>query len=136
MFTFQIMSEQDLDIATRKAKAIPGSYLGSRSLYGEKYFWDVFRIKQYNFSEIDGGRVKRKELELKSKISDHDFSFQTAKIIKMLEKENFVAVKIKLAKEGANEDAERLKNKILAEVENNKDILGEKESRLSITIIR
>ena len=36
MLTFQIMSEQDLEIATRKAKAIPGSYLGSKSLYGEK----------------------------------------------------------------------------------------------------
>ena len=77
--------------------------------------------------------MKRKELELKSKISDHDFSFQAAKIIKMLTKENFVAVKIKLARNGSNEDAERLKTKILAEVENNKDILGEKASRLSIT---
>ena len=77
--------------------------------------------------------MKRKELELKSKISDHDFSFQTAKIIKMLTKENFVAVKIKLARNGSSEDAERLKTKILAEVENNKDILGEKASRLSIT---
>ena len=37
MLTFQIMSEQDLEIATRKAKAIPGTYLGSKSLYGEKY---------------------------------------------------------------------------------------------------
>ena len=90
----------------------------------------------YFSSEIDGGRVKRKELELKSKISDHDFSFQTAKIIKMLLKENFVAVKIKLTRDGANEDAERLKGKILAEVENNQDILGEKVSRLSITIGR
>ena len=54
----------------------------------------------------------------------------------MLMKENFIAVKIKPTRDGANEDAERLKNNILAEVENNKDILGEKESRLSITIIR
>ena len=86
--------------------------------------------------EVDGGRVRRKELELKSKITDHDFSFQIAKIIKMLLKENFVAVKIKLTRDGSNEDAERLKNKILAEVENNQDILGEKVSRLSITINR
>ena len=90
----------------------------------------------YFSSEIDGGRVKRKELELKSKISDHDFSFQTDKIIKMLQKENFVAVKIKLTRDGANEDAERLKNKILSEVESNKDNLGEKVTRLSITIMR
>ena len=80
--------------------------------------------------------MRRKELELKSKITDHDFSFQIAKIIKMLVKENFVAVKIKLTRDGSNEDAERLKNKILAEVENNQDILGEKVSRLSITINR
>ena len=88
------------------------------------------------YLEVDGGRVRRKELELKSKITDHDFSFQIAKIIKMLLKENFVAVKIKLTRDGSNEDAERLKNKILAEVENNQDILGEKVSRLSITINR
>ena len=35
MLTFQIMSEQDLEIATRKAKAIPGTYRGSRAIYGE-----------------------------------------------------------------------------------------------------
>ena len=135
MYTFQIMSEQDLEIATRKAKALPGSYLGSRSIYGEKYIWKD-SIWYFFSSEIDGGRVKRKELELKSKISDHDFSFQTDKIIKMLQKENFVAVKIKLTRDGANEDAERLKNKILSEVESNKDNLGEKVTRLSITITR
>ena len=32
---FQIMSEQDLEIATRKEKAIPSTYLGSRTNFGE-----------------------------------------------------------------------------------------------------
>ena len=42
MLTFQIMSEQDLEIATKKAKAIPSTYLGSKSLYGEKYFSNIY----------------------------------------------------------------------------------------------
>ena len=36
--TFQIMSEQDLAIATKKQKAIPGSYLGSRTYFGKNLF--------------------------------------------------------------------------------------------------
>ena len=86
------------------------------------------------FVEIDGSRVKRKELELKSRISDHHFEFQVTKVIKWLQKENFVAVKIKVARDSSTEDAERLKEKILKEVENNKDILAEKTSRVSIVI--
>ena len=128
------MSEQDLEIAARKAKAVPGSYLGSKSIYGEKYFPRTNSELKIFSLETDEGRVKRKEVELKSKITDHDFSFHLAKIIKLLLKENFVAVRIKLTRDGSNEDAERLKSKILAEVENNKDILGEKVSRLSITL--
>ena len=81
---------------------------------------------------MEGGRVKRKELDMKSKITDHDFEFQVAKIIKWLQKENFVAVKIKTTSDTTSQDAERLKEKILKEVQNNEDILGDRMSRLTI----
>ena len=35
--TFQIMSEKDLEIATKKEKAIPSTYLGSRTFFGESF---------------------------------------------------------------------------------------------------
>ena len=69
---------------------------------------------------------------MKSKITDHDFEFQVAKIIKWLQKENFVAVKIKTTSDTTSQDAERLKENILKEVQNNEDILGDRMSRLTI----
>ena len=124
------MSEQDLAIATKKEKAIPASYLGSRTYFGK----NLFRMLSFiiHFVEVEGGRVKRKELDMKSKITDHDFEFQVAKIIKWLQKENFVAVKIKTTRDTTSQDAERLKEKILKEVQNNEDILGDRMSRLTI----
>ena len=46
----------------------------------------------------EDGKIKQKQLELKSRISDNDFQFQGAKIIKWLEKGQFVSVSIKTAK--------------------------------------
>ena len=78
---FQIMSEEDLEVATRKLKKTSSAYLGSREIY-----------------ETEQGKAKMKQMDLKSRISDNDFQYQAAKIVKWLEKGQFVNVTIKVAK--------------------------------------
>ena len=91
---FKIMSDVDLEIAARKARS-ESNYLGSRTIY-----------------ETETGRVKQKQLELKSKLSDHDLSIQTSKIVKWLQKGNFVQIEIKTARDSTKEDAVKVQKKI------------------------
>ena len=91
----------------------------------------IFIIK--NFAETEEGRIKQKQLELKSKISDNDFQFQVAKILKWLEKGQFVSVTIKVASRGSKEDAESLKKRIEKFIADNSDVITN-ASRLSIKV--
>ena len=111
---FQIMSEEDLEVATRKLKKTSSAYLGSREIY-----------------ETEQGKAKMKQMDLKSRISDNDFQYQAAKIVKWLEKGQFVNVTIKVAKGSSPEEAETLKQKIYKLLEDNQDIIPNK-SRLTI----
>ena len=86
-----------------------------------------------NFAETEEGRIKQKQLELKSKISDNDFQFQVAKILKWLEKGQFVSVTIKVASRGSKEDAESLKKRIEKFIADNSDVITN-ASRLSIKV--
>eukprot|EP00092_Neocalanus_flemingeri_P003513 GFUD01003767.1.p1 GENE.GFUD01003767.1~~GFUD01003767.1.p1 ORF type:complete len:210 (-),score=45.81 GFUD01003767.1:111-740(-) len=113
---FKIMSDVDLEIAARKARTDSSNFLGSRTIY-----------------ETDTGRLKQKQMELKTRLSDHDLSFQTAKILKWLQKGHFVKVEIKVAKESTKEDAEALKKKIEQEMSEHKEILGLSNSKLIIS---
>ena len=70
---------------------------------------------------------------MKSRITDNDFQYQVAKIVKWLEKGQFVTLTIKTSKSGSRDDAEDLKKKVEKAVAENKDII-EKDSRLSIKI--
>ena len=72
-----------------------------------------------------------KQMDLKSRISDNDFQYQAAKIVKWLEKGQFVNVTIKVAKGSSPEEAETLKQKIYKLLEDNQDIITNK-SRLSV----
>lgn len=103
---FQLMSDVELEIAIRKEKSHSASYAGVRTSY-----------------EMDGGKLKLKELDLKSRITENDFTVQTAKILKWLEKGNFVAVSIKVARESSKEEAENLKKRIEALLVENKDLI-------------
>jgi len=115
---FKIMSDVDLEIAARKARAETKSgYLGSKVIY-----------------ETESGRLKQKQIELKSKLTDHDLCFQTAKISKWLQKGHFVRVDIKLAKGSDKADAEKIKLKIEAEMSDHKELLGQNNSKLVINI--
>lgn len=111
---FKIMSDVDLEIAARKART-ESNYMGSRTIY-----------------ETDSGRLKQKQMELKSKLSDHDLSFQTAKIVKWLEKGHFVKIEIKVAQGGTKQDAEALKKKIEEGMAEHQDLLGQNNSKLII----
>ena len=111
---FQIMSEEDLEVATRKLKKTSSAYLGSREIY-----------------ETEQGKAKMKQMDLKSRISDNDFQYQAAKIVKWLEKGQFVNVTIKVAKGSSPEEAETLKQKIYKLLEDNQDIIPNK-SRLTV----
>ena len=51
-------------------------------------------------------------MELKSRITDNDFQFQGDKILKWLEKGQFVSVTIKVAKSSSKDEAEDVKKKI------------------------
>jgi len=111
---FKIMSDVDLEIAARKART-ESNYMGSRTIY-----------------ETDSGRLKQKQMELKSKLSDHDLSFQTAKIVKWLQKGHFVKIEIKVAQGGTKQDAEALKKKIEEGMSEHQDLLGQNNSKLII----
>ena len=111
---FQIMSEEDLEVATRKLKKTSSAYLGSREIY-----------------ETEQGKAKMKQMDLKSRISDNDFQYQAAKIVKWLEKGQFVNVTIKVAKGSSPEEAETLKQKIYKLLQDNQDIIPNK-SRLTV----
>ena len=80
----------------------------------------------------EDGKIKQKQLELKSRISDNDFQFQGAKIIKWLEKGQFVSVSIKTAKSSSKDEAEEVKRKIETLVADNGDINA---SRLTIKLM-
>jgi len=86
------------------------------------------------FSETDSGRLKQKRMELKSKLSDHDLNFQTAKILKWLEKGHFVKIDIKVAKGSGKDEAEDIKKRIENEMSEHKDLLGLNNSKLIITV--
>ena len=77
--------------------------------------------------------MKLKELDLKSRITENDFSVQSAKLLKWLEKGNFVTVTIKVAKESSKEEAENLKKRIEALLTENKDLILN-TSRLTIKV--
>ena len=77
--------------------------------------------------------MKLKELDLKSRITENDFSVQSAKLLKWLEKGNFVMVTIKVAKESSKEEAENLKKRIEALLTENKDLIPN-TSRLAIKV--
>eukprot|EP00090_Calanus_glacialis_P008188 TRINITY_DN16503_c0_g1_i1.p1 TRINITY_DN16503_c0_g1~~TRINITY_DN16503_c0_g1_i1.p1 ORF type:complete len:210 (-),score=62.92 TRINITY_DN16503_c0_g1_i1:54-683(-) len=113
---FKIMSDVDLEIAARKART-ESNYLGSRTIY-----------------ETDSGRLKQKQMELKSKLSDNDLSFQTAKILKWLQKGHFVNINIKVARGDTKDDAAALKKKIEDGMSEHKDMLGANNSKLVINI--
>jgi len=113
---FKIMSDVDLEIAARKARA-ESKYLGSKLIY-----------------ETESGRLKQKQIELKSQLTDHDLSFQTAKIKKWLQKGHFVKIEIKLAKGDVKANAENLKTKILTEMSEHKELLGLQNSKLVINV--
>jgi len=113
---FKIMSDVDLEIAARKSRA-ETKYNGSKTIY-----------------ETDSGRLKQKQIELKTKLSDHDLNVQTSKMVKWLEKGNFVKVDIKIAKEGVKSDAEALKKKIEDQMLGHKDLLGLNNSKLIINV--
>jgi len=113
---FKIMSDVDLEIAARKARA-ESAYLGSKTMY-----------------ETDSGRLKQKQLELKTKMSDHDLSFKISSVIKWLKKGHFVRVDIKIAKGGTKADAEALKKKIEDEMADHQELLGQNNSKLIVNL--
>ena len=82
---------------------------------------------------MDGSKLKLKELDLKSRITENDFSVQSAKLLKWLEKGNFVTVTIKVARESSKEEAENLKKRIEALLAENKDSIPN-TSRLTIKV--
>ena len=82
---------------------------------------------------MDGSKLKLKELDLKSRITENDFSVQSAKLLKWLEKGNFVTVTIKVARESSKEEAENLKKRIEALLAENKDSITN-TSRLTIKV--
>lgn len=84
-------------------------------------------------TELEGGKLKLKELDLKSRITENDFTVQSAKILKWLEKGNFVTVSIKVARESSREEAENLKKRIEALLIENKDLIPN-ASRLTIKV--
>ena len=84
-------------------------------------------------TELEGGKLKLKELDLKSRITENDFTVQSAKILKWLEKGNFVTVSIKVARESSREEAENLKKRIEALLVENKDLIPN-ASRLTIKV--
>ena len=92
------------------------------------------RKNNHFFLETESGRLKQKQIELKSKLTDHDLSFQTAKILKWLEKGHFVRVDIKIAKGSDKADAEKIKLKIESEMSNHKVLLGLNNSKLVINM--
>ena len=73
-------------------------------------------------------------MELKSKLSDNDLSFQTAKILKWLQKGHFVNINIKVARGDTKDDAAALKKKIEDGMSEHKDMLGANNSKLVINI--
>ena len=131
---FKLMSETELEVAARKEKAHSANFHGSRTQYGKRclfYFYNDYKL--LHFAETEEGRIKQKQLELKSKISDNDFQFQVAKILKWLEKGQFVSVSIKVASRGSKEDAESLKKRIEKFIADNSDVITN-ASRLSIKV--
>ena len=77
--------------------------------------------------------MKLKELDLKSRITENDFNYQSTKILRWLERGNFVTVTIKVAKESSREEAENLKKRIEELLTENKDLI-QSTSRLSIKL--
>lgn len=119
---FQLMSDVELEIAIRKEKSHSASYAGVRTSYGNTLRL-CSSLCSITITEMDGGKLKLKELDLKSRITENDFTVQTAKILKWLEKGNFVAVSIKVARESSKEEAENLKKRIEALLVENKDLI-------------
>ena len=91
------------------------------------------RLSFMTITELDGGKLKMKELDLKSRITENDFTVQSAKILKWLEKGNFVTVSIKVARESSKEEAENLKKRIEALLVENKDLIPN-TSRLTFKV--
>ena len=90
-------------------------------------------LRSITITELDGGKLKLKELDLKSRITENDFTVQSAKILKWLEKGNFVSVSIKVARESSKEEAENLKKRIEALLVENKDLIPN-PSRLTFKV--
>ena len=90
-------------------------------------------LRSITITELDGGKLKLKELDLKSRITENDFTVQSAKILKWLEKGNFVSVSIKVARESSKEEAENLKKRIEALLVENKDLIPN-ASRLTFKV--
>ena len=90
--------------------------------------------------EGQGGRVKQKQLELKSRVDDRDLDTQTTKLHKWLQKGNFVIINIKTAKRSDKKDAEAVKAKIEAKVAEwtrdggEEELVGWSSARLKIIV--
>eukprot|EP00088_Acartia_fossae_P030325 TRINITY_DN31297_c0_g1_i1.p1 TRINITY_DN31297_c0_g1~~TRINITY_DN31297_c0_g1_i1.p1 ORF type:complete len:284 (-),score=41.42 TRINITY_DN31297_c0_g1_i1:63-878(-) len=110
---FKIMSDVDLEIALRKQKN-ETKYMGSREII-----------------ETDDGRIKQKTLEIKSKISEHDFRIQIEKVRKWLAKGDFVKVVIKCK---AKSEGESMEKSILEAFEDRQDLLGVSNAKLKFNI--
>ena len=132
---FQLMTDVELEIAMRKEKAHSASYAGVRTSYGNFNFCVLASrvILNLTIAELEGGKLKLKELDLKSRITENDFNYQSTKILKWLERGNFVTVTIKVAKESSREEAENLKKRIEELLTENKDLI-QSTSRLSIKL--
>ena len=87
----------------------------------------------------EGGRLKQKQLELKSRVDDRDLDTQTAKLHKWLQKGNFVVINIKTAKRSDKKEAEAVKARIEAKVaewskEGGEELVGRNSARLKINV--
>ena len=104
-------------------------------LYLVGFYLKISKYTQETFVlvETEDGRIKQKRLDMKSKITDNDFQYQVAKVVKWLEKGQFVVLTIKAARGSEKEDSEALKKKIEKVVAENKDIIPN-ESRLTIKL--
>jgi len=82
--------------------------------------------------------VRQKVLELKSRVNEDDLRVKTDKVLKWLQKGNFVNIVIKVARNSSKKEAEEVRAGLEATAarwsEGSPELLGKGGSRLIITI--